>query len=506
MSNELLVVNDISKSYVGVKALDKVSLTVQKAKIHCLVGENGSGKSTLIKAIAGVIPIDEGEIVINGHPYRYLRAIDSIREGIQVIYQDLSLFPNLTIAENISLNEMIERRKKFLNWKAVKEFSLSELEKIGIHLNVDDLVEDLSMANKQVVAIVRALTQGAHLIIMDEPTTALTKKEIDSLFSIILDLKNQGISTLFVSHKLSEVLEISESVAVLRDGRMVGEFERSELDTDKLVYHMTGKKIEHTTFDFKGKEAAEKPLLEVKHLTKKGNYKDISFTLKSGEVLGITGLLGSGRTELALSLFGLNIPSSGEIFMNGKKIFIHSPGDAIRHGISYLPEDRHIQGLFLDQSIGNNIIATITRKLLNKFGFISEEKKNKSMNRYAEELRIRTPTLDAPAESLSGGNQQRVVLAKWLATLPKIFILDGPTVGIDIASKNEIHHMITSLAEKGIGIIIISDEISEVYHNCNRIIIMQNGERIGEVNARSTTEDELYEMVQKESKSAYTES
>jgi simple sugar transport system ATP-binding protein len=497
MSNEILSVKNVSKSYVGVKALDSVSMTVEKGKIHCLVGENGSGKSTLIKAIAGVIPIDEGEIIISGKQYTQLRAIDSIRAGIQVIYQDLSLFPNLTIAENISLNQMVEKRKKLLSWSEVREFALSELEKIGIRLTVDELVEDLSMANRQVVAIVRALTQGAKLIFMDEPTTALTKKEIDSLFSIILDLKEQGISTVFVSHKLSEVLEISERVAVLRDGRMVGEFDTKALDTEKLVFHMTGKKIEHSIFEYKGGKEAEKPLLEVKGLTKRGHYSDISFTLHAGEILGITGLLGSGRTELALSLFGLNVPDSGEIAISGKAVKIHSPQEAVRFGISYLPEDRHNQGLFLDQSIGNNIIATILKKLLNRFRFLSDVKKTASMDRFAKELRIRTPSLGAPAESLSGGNQQRVVLAKWLATDPRIFILDGPTVGIDIASKNEIHHMITDLAAKGIGVVIISDEITEVFHNCNRIMIMKNGKKVDEIDPRTKTEMELFEMVQK---------
>jgi simple sugar transport system ATP-binding protein len=497
MGNELLIVKNISKSYVGVKALDNVSMTVEKGKVHCLVGENGSGKSTLIKAIAGVVPMDEGEIVINGKPYTQLRAIDSIREGIQVIYQDLSLFPNLTVAENISFNQMVERRKKFLKWSEVREFALSELEKIGITLKVDELVEDFSMANRQVVAIVRALTQGAKLIFMDEPTTALTKKEIDSLFSIIMDLKAQGISTVFVSHKLSEVLEISEKTAILRDGKMVGEFDTAELDTDKLVYHMTGKKIEHASFEYKGRKKEATPLLEVKNLTKKGHYKDISFTLFEGEVLGITGLLGSGRTELALSIFGLNVPDSGEVHINGTAVQIHSPQDAVRLGISYMPEDRHSQGLFLDQSIGNNIIVTILRKLLNKFHFLSELKRRESINKYAKELRIKTPSLNAPVESLSGGNQQRVVLAKWLATDPKILILDGPTVGIDIASKSEIHHMITELAAKGIGIVIISDEIMEVFHNCNRIMIMREGSKVAEVDPKSTNEDELFEMVQK---------
>ncbi|MBP1740685.1 MAG: putative transporter ATP-binding protein, partial [Deltaproteobacteria bacterium] len=241
MSEELLNIKNVSKAYAGVQALDSVSMLIRRGEIHCLVGENGSGKSTLIKTLAGVVRIDSGEILINGRPYRHLRAIDAIREGIQVIYQDLSLYPRLTVAENISLNQMVEKGCKLVRWKEVKTIARQELYKIGVNIDIDAPVEDLSMANKQIVAIVRALTQNARLMVMDEPTTALTKNEIDSLFAIILECRSRGISTLFVSHKLSEVLEISEKVTVLRDGRKVGEFTREELDTDKLIFHMTGK-------------------------------------------------------------------------------------------------------------------------------------------------------------------------------------------------------------------------------------------------------------------------
>jgi len=484
MSDDFLIVDNICKSYVGVHALKNVTLKISSGTIHCLVG-------------AGVVPIDSGEIIINQKAYPHLHAIDSIREGIQVIYQDLSLFPNLTVAENISLNQMVEERKKIITWSEMEQIAQRELDRIGVRLKVDDLVEDLSMASRQIVAIVRALTQDARLIIMDEPTTALTKGEIDSLFSLILDLKNHGISTLFVSHKLSEVLEISEKVAVLRDGMMVGDFVTSELDTNKLVFHMTGKEIVHSTFQYGGKKSGETPLLELMNLTKKPNYTNINLSLFRGEILGITGLLGSGRTELALSLFGLNRPQSGQIKINGRSHRIRTPNDAIRAGISYLPEDRHSQGLFLQQSIGTNLIVTILKRLLNKLGMVSEKKKLKAMTRYVKDLRIKTTTLEAPAESLSGGNQQRVVLGKWLATDPKIFILDGPTVGIDIASKSEIHHLIKNLAKEGMGIIVISDEINEVFRNCNRILVMKNGKIAAEVDPLQTTEKELIELVEK---------
>ena len=496
MTDEFLVVQNVSKSYAGVRALDRVSMAIRPGEIHCLVGENGSGKSTLIKAVAGVIPIDEGEITINGHRYKHLHAIDSIRGGIQVIYQDLSLFPRLTVAENIAFNQLVEEKRKLVNWKEVRNIAQSELSKMNIRIDPDEFVEDLSMARKQMVAIVRALTQDAKLIIMDEPTTALTRSEIDSLFSIILDCKKRGIATIFVSHKLSEVLEISEKVTVLRDGKKIGEFATDELNNEKLIFHMTGKKIDRSTFVYAPPQQAKAPLLELRNLSKKSHYDAVNFTLHKGEILGITGLLGSGRTELALSLFGLNPPESGGIYLEGSPVRIESPRHAVNLGIGLLPEDRHSQGLFLQQSIGKNIVATVLHKLLNSMKLIDSSKKNLEINKWAAELQIKTPSLEAFVESLSGGNQQRVVLAKWLATTPKIFIVDNPTAGIDIGSKTEIHDMIHHLARSaGMGIIMISDEIAEVFHNCNRVLVMRAGKIVAQVNTRETTEDELFGIV-----------
>ncbi|GAK55164.1 hypothetical protein U27_01996 [Candidatus Vecturithrix granuli] len=495
MAEELLVARNISKSYAGVRALDRVNLTIGRGEIHCLVGENGSGKSTLIKALAGVIPIDEGELLIHGRAYKHFHAIDAIHEGIQVIYQDLSLFPRLTVAENISVNQMVEKGRKFVNWKEMKRIAQQELARIGVPLDPEELVEDLSMANKQIVAIVRALTQDAKLIIMDEPTTALTKSEIDSLFSVIMDCKARGISTVFVSHKLNEVLEISENITILRDGKKVGDYRTDELDTEKLTFYMTGKKIDHSRFLYHNQHQQPTPVLALKDLSKIDHYEQISFTLTAGEILGITGLLGSGRTELALSIFGLNPPDSGEIWVQGRPVTITSPRQAVNLGIGFLPEDRHIQGLFLQQTIENNISATILNKLLNPFKLISSGKKSQTATRWATELHIKTPTLEMFAENLSGGNQQRVVVAKWLATHPTIFILDSPTVGIDIASKAEIHAMIHDLAARGMGIIIISDEVPEVLYNCNRVLVMKAGKIIGEFETQKTTEEELFALV-----------
>ena len=495
MNDVLLSVNNISKRYGAVQALDNMGLSISKGEILCLVGENGSGKSTLIKIISGVVEPDSGEIVIEGKSFKKLSAFESMKAGIQVIYQDLSLFPNLSVAENISLNQRIEKRAKYVNWREIKEIAVRELKSIGKSINPDAMVEELSVADKQIVAICRALTFGAKLIIMDEPTTALTKHEVDSLFSIISDLKKRDIAVIFVSHKLTEVFKISEKITVLRDGKKVGDFTAGELDNEKLVFYMTGKKIEQTSFECNIEKEKSLPLLEVRNLSKKSNFVDVSFKLYKGEILGITGLLGSGRTELATAIFGLNNPDSGEILFEGKPVKISSAWQAIDLGICYLSEDRLGKGLFIEKEIGENLEVTLIKDFIGKSGMVQKNRLKKKISELSKELSIKTPSLDLPVSSLSGGNQQKVVVAKWIAANPKVFILDGPTVGIDVGSKSEIHNIIHGLAEKGVGIIIISDEIPEIMQNTNRILIMQKGTIIREIATDCTNEDELYSII-----------
>jgi simple sugar transport system ATP-binding protein len=474
MADTFLEVRGISKAYEGVQALRDVSMTIGRGEVHCLVGENGSGKSTLIKIIGGVVTPDAGEVIINGHPWARLEAIDAIRHGIQIIYQDLSLFPNISVAENISLNQFVERRSSFVNWREVREIAARGLAEIDEQIDLDENVRNLSVAKRQIVAITRSLTQNAKLIIMDEPTSAITRDDVDHLFSVIARLKKKGISTLFISHKLSEVFEIAEVVSILRDGAKVGDFAASELDDRKLTFLMTGQRIEYAPYRTT-QEWKTSPLLEVRGLSRKGQYSDISFSLWPGEILGLIGLIGSGRTELALSLFGLNPPDQGRILMDGRPVRIRSPQEATRLGIGYLPEDRLTLGLFTGQSIGDNIVITVVKKLLGALGLIDPARRRKTESRWIEELAIKTPSARVHALSLSGGNQQRVVLAKWLATDPRVFILDGPTIGIDIASKRNIHQIIRTLAERGIAIIMITDEVPEILHNCSRVLVMREG-------------------------------
>ncbi len=490
-----LEVKNISKAFAGVQALDDVSISIDLGEIHCLVGENGSGKSTLIKIIGGVLKPDNGELRINGKFFSPGHAIDSIRKGIQIIYQDLSIFPNLSVAENISLNQLLEKGNKFVSKKTVLKTAEKALKEIEEELDLFAKVENLSMSKRQIVAISRALTQNARLIIMDEPTSAITKAEVDHLFSVMMRLKKKGIATLFVSHKLGEIFEIAEYVTIIRDGAKIGDYSAGELDNSRLTFLMTGQKIDATTYQRDREKFSNDNLLEVKNLNRKGHYRDICFSIKRGDILGITGLIGSGRTELALSLFGLNKPDSGDIILDGNPVSIQSADEAMRLGVGYLPEDRLLQGLFVDKSIGSNIVVTVVEALLNKFKLISRDKRKQIESKWINNLKIKTSSADMPASSLSGGNQQRVVLAKWLATNLKLFILDGPTIGIDIASKKNIHDIIRDFAHEGVGIILISDEIQEVLQHCNRVLVMREG-RIEAVieNPQNVSESNVFDI------------
>ncbi len=482
MTELFLSMHNISKRFAGVQALNAVDFELRRGEIHCLAGENGSGKSTLVKIISGVLKPDAGSrIEVDGVPVHHASSIAAIHQGIAVIYQDPSLFPTLSVAENIAFHAIVAEGRHLVSPKKIRKSAEDAIARIGVDLPLDARAGELSMADQQLVAICRALTGDVRLLIMDEPTTALTRKEVDSLFSVVKDLESKGIGTLFISHKLDEVFEIAERVTVLRDGTRIGTYSSGELDETKLSYLMTGQTLEFPEVQVVPESAPV--LLDVQNLSKHENYRDISLTLRAGEIIGLTGLLGSGRTEFALSLFGLNKPDAGHIRVEGKEVHIRSVRDALKLGIAYVPENRLTQGLVMGQSVGKNIVITIVRRMLTALGFINGSTYQDAMQRWVADLSIKVPTPDALVETLSGGNQQRVVLAKWMATDPKILILDGPTVGIDVAAKSGMHTLIRALANRGVGIIIISDEVSEVYHNSNRVLVMKKGRLIGEFNA-----------------------
>mgnify|MGYP001272880037 CR=1 FL=1 len=495
MSEPIIRVENISKRFGGVIALNEVSLSIFPGEICCLVGENGSGKSTLIKIISGVYAPDEGDIYLNNKLYKKLTPIDSIREGIQVIYQDFSLFPNLTVAENIAINHQLAHRKNLVNWQEVEKIAREGLQRINIELPLDELVENLSTADRQLIAIAKAILADARLIIMDEPTTALTQKEVIALFKVIIDLKERGISTLFVSHKLNEVREIAERTVIIRNGKKVLDQDARGIDIATMEYHMTGRRLDSSNIAFSPPGDMHTPLLKVENLSLRHGFVDVSFALRKNEVLGITGLLGSGRTELALALFGELPADSGRIFVQGKEVHINSIQQAVKNQIGYVPDDRIQQGLFLDQSINDNIIISVIDRLVTRIGLIKSKTKNEVSNQWIQRMAIKTPSGKLPVKTLSGGNQQRVVLAKWLATMPKILILNGPTVGVDVGSKAEIHELIRQLANEGIGIILISDDIPELFQTCHRILLMRTGRIVEEYQRNDIDEQELYQRL-----------
>ncbi len=493
MTDKTIELKNISKLYPGVQALDAVDFEITKGEVHCLVGQNGSGKSTLIKILSGVVTAEPGaEIYINGSLIKHPNPKLSMEEGVQVIYQDLSLFSNLTVKENIGFRNNIRSNSPLVEWKGIKKTAEEALALIDVELDINAKVEELSIAQQQLVEIAKALTGELSLLILDEPTASLTKKEVNSLFKVIEGLRKKGISILFVSHKLNEIFEIAEKVTILRDGKKVGVYDSSELDHDKLVYLMTGTSESYELP--KSLQRGAELILEARNLSKARNYKDISFSLKKGEILGITGLLGSGRTELALTLFGMNPQDSGELIYDGKEVKWHSNKEAVQAGIGYVPEDRMNHGLIMDQSIQDNLMITTIKRYLNRLGLIKEEECTKVLEKKVEELEIKIGMKEAPVKTLSGGNAQKVVLSKWLLVNPKVLILDEPTIGIDVIAKNSIHNLIKQLVEeRGMSVIMISDEVQEVLNNCHRVLVMRNGMIVYEFRPEETTESELLE-------------
>ena len=491
MGSSFLEVKGISKSFGGVRALQNVDLKIESGEIYCLMGENGSGKSTLIKIISGVYTPDEGEMILNGKHYRKITPAESIREGIQIIYQDFFFFFNLSVSENIALSAMANDKDKIISKKKMDRIAISALERISVSLPLERPVEELSVAGKQIVAIARGIAQDAKLLVMDEPTTALTHKEIEALYKIVGTLKQKGIAVIFVSHKLEEVFQISERIAILRNGKKVLDDKTENFDKNSLAYHMTGREIPSIPYEYIKDEAQTVPVMEVKNLSMGNAFENISFCLYSREILGITGQLGCGRTELAKALFGIG-KYTGSIWVEGRKADIKNILDTKKYGIGYVPEDRLSEGLFLVKPLTDNI----TVSSMDSYGSrvcCGRKELTQAAGGWLSSLSIAAENPEVLASDLSGGNQQRIVLAKWLATNPKILILNCPTVGVDIGSKNQIHEIIKDLARQGIGIIVISDDISEILTVCNRILLMRSGKIAKEIESKDTTVEELEE-------------
>lgn len=483
MPEPLLIAENVSIAFGEVKALDDVSLSINSGEIRCLVGENGSGKSTFVKIVSGVYAPTSGRVLIAGKPLESHDPRAAIVAGVQVIYQDLSLFQHLSVVENIAINRMLHEGHRFVNRKEMRRIAVEQIERMRVNLPLDELISSLSVANRQLVAIARAMSMNAKILFMDEPTTALTTREVNRLLAIVHELKQQGLSIVFISHKLDEIFEVADTITVFRDGNHVGDFDAKDLNPAKLSYHMTGREVLYKTFHptFQAEETAP-PVLEVRNLTRKGNYQNVSFKVERGDIVGLTGLLGAGRTELALSLYGLNRPDSGEILVSGKPVQISQPWDALAYGIALVPEDRTTQGLFRSHTIKRNVSSSQLDAIVNKLGLLAPRREADVAKRTIAEMRVNNKNLDAIVGILSGGNQQKVVIGKWVQTNPSVLILDSPTVGIDIGSKSEIYEHIHRLAHDGMGVILISDEPEEIIANCNKVIVMHEGQVIASFN------------------------
>ena len=479
MSENILCVKNIKKSFGGVHALKGVDLTIKKGETHCLAGENGCGKSTIIKVISGFYKPDEGTIEIDGKGYTNMSTADAIAAGIQVIYQDFSIFPNLTVMENLAFNQVLAEKKKFVNKKEFRKIAEEAVRKINFDVDLDARVETLPVADKQLIAISRALLHNAKLIIMDEPTTALTKREVTRLFGIIEELKKEGITILFVSHKLDEVFEISDSITILRSGQNVYHCPASEMTEEKFTYYMTGRNID-TSEKKEVKDFSEtEKVLEVKDLSAKG-FEHINFDLHAGEILGIAGQLGSGRTELSLALFGMLKPTGGSICISGKEVKLKNVAEAQKQGIALVPEDRLTEGLFLPQPIYKNIAVTSLKELSGALGSVKESAQKELSEHWVKEIGVATKDHTLPVQTLSGGNQQKVIISRWLANDPDVLIMDEPTAGLDVEARNEILDMLRAyIAEDESRSILITSHIStDLESLCDELYLIHDGKLI----------------------------
>ncbi|MCC9000498.1 MAG: sugar ABC transporter ATP-binding protein [Candidatus Contendobacter sp.] len=471
----------ISKTFPGVKALDNVQLQAWTGEIHSLMGENGAGKSTLMKILSGAYSADPGgEIRIDGRLAPISGPKAAREAGIAIIYQELSLAPNLTVAENIYLGNESTRFGILADRAAMRRETVKVLERLGAEFGPDTVVNTLSIAEQQQVEIARALHQHSHILIMDEPTTALSNRETDRLFNLIKRLRDEGIAIIYISHRMAEIYELSDRVSVLRDGSYVGTLERAEISAERLVQMMVGRPLSNL-FD-KTSHATDRVVLEVKELTDGGRrVKPCSLTLRAGEVLGLAGLVGAGRSELARLIFGADRAAGGEVWLEGKRQILRKPLDAINAGIAYLTEDRKAQGLFLDMSVRENITISVLGRDALAGGLLNRAAMARLTAGSIEDLRVRVAGPFVTAGALSGGNQQKLLIARWIAINPKVLILDEPTKGVDIGAKAEIYRIISELAAKGVAILVISSELPEVIGISDRILVMREGRIVGEL-------------------------
>lgn len=477
-AKEILSFKGISKAFPGVQALNDVSFSVKAGCVHAIVGENGAGKSTLLKVLNGLYKADKGEIYLNGEPFSSSGPADALKAGISMIYQELNIIPEMTVLDNLYLGREKLTKKGFVDKKSMKNEAQRYFKEQGLHFKLDEKMRNLSIAQAQMLEIVKAISINAKVILMDEPTSSLTENEVDFLFNKIKELKERGITVIYISHKMEEVFAISDYITVLRDGEHISTVPASKTDVSQVIEMMVGRKM-NEVYPKKTSQIGEK-LFEVKNFNKSGVFKNINFSVRAGEILGISGLIGAGRTEIARSIIGLDSKDSGEVFMRGKKVAINTVNDSISNGIVLVPEDRRRQGLNLIASVKDNL-SLVSLKHMFKSNVLNKHGIDKLAKDQAKELQIKTPSLNTKVEKLSGGNQQKTVLGKWLAVEPAVLFLDEPTRGIDVGTKYEIYKLMHAICDQGNAIVLIDSDMEELIGMSDRVIVVCEGEIAGEL-------------------------
>ena len=495
--NVVLTMRDISKTFPGVKALQHVDFTLRKGEIHALMGENGAGKSTLIKVLTGVHEFENGEIRLDGKdgPIINKSPQDAQNNGISTVYQEVNLCPNLTVAENLFIGRE-PRKAGFIDWRTMNKRATELLKSLEIDASATQKLEEVSLARQQMIAIARAVDMKCKVLILDEPTSSLDDDEVAKLFKLMNRLKDEGVGIIFVTHFLEQVYEVCDRITVLRNGELVGEYEVKDLPRVMLVAKMMGKDFDDLA-DIKGDHAELKefiPVIEAEGLSHKGTIKPFDMTINKGEVVGFTGLLGSGRSELVRAIYGADKADSGKLKVNGKEVKIHAPIDAMKLGMAYLPEDRKKDGIIADLSVRENIIIALQAKK-GMFHPMSRKEMDEAADKYIKMLQIKTASRETPIKSLSGGNHQKVNIGRWLLTNPDFLILDEPTRGIDIGTKTEIQKLVLDLADQGMAVAFISSEVEEMLRTCSRMAVMRDGKKVGEISGDELSQEGIMKAI-----------
>lgn len=498
MNDIILKMRHIDKTFPGVKALDDVQLTLKKGSVHALMGENGAGKSTLMKVLYGIYYKDGGTIHLEGKEVEFSNSKEAIEHGISMIHQELNPIPMMTVAENIFLGDY-PMEGPFIDHKKLNEQTKKYLDIVGLRVKPTELMTNLTISQQQSVEIAKSISRGAKIIIMDEPTSSLSEKEVDTLFDIIRELTRQGIAIIYISHKMDEILQISDEITIMRDGGYVGTYDAQTITTDEIIHHMVGRELTNQFPDHQN-ESGDEIMLEVKNYSSPDplSFQDCSFHVKRGEVLGVAGLVGAQRSELMEAIFGLREHlAEGKILLHGEEKEINSPQKAIKNGMALVTEDRRESGIFGVLPVSDNIVIASLRQFLTSIGLLDRGEMKSTVHDGVESLRIKTPSAKTLISNLSGGNQQKVILSRWLATNPDLFILDEPTRGIDVGAKYEIYEIIDELSQRGKSVILISSEMSEILGMSDRIMVMCEGKIAGYFDAKEATQEKIMDLATK---------